>query len=63
MTHLDDEPDPVVDINADAGESFGPLSEPQRLEADLLAIPGLVGTGLFLGMAVGFWELIKTVWR
>jgi ribose 5-phosphate isomerase A len=28
-----------------------PIAEPPRLEADLRAIPGVVGTGLFLGMA------------
>ena len=27
---------------------IGPISEPHRLEADLRAIPGVVGTGLFL---------------
>jgi ribose 5-phosphate isomerase A len=30
---------------------IGALDDPQRLERDLLAIPGVVGTGLFLGMA------------
>jgi ribose 5-phosphate isomerase A len=29
----------------------GPIAEPARLESDLRAIPGVVGTGLFLGMA------------
>jgi ribose 5-phosphate isomerase A len=29
----------------------GPLSDPAGLEARLLAVPGVVGTGLFLGMA------------
>jgi ribose 5-phosphate isomerase A len=29
----------------------GPLSDPAAMERDLLAIPGVVGTGLFLGMA------------
>jgi ribose 5-phosphate isomerase A len=29
---------------------IGPLSRPEQLERDLLAIPGVVGTGLFLGM-------------
>ena len=28
-----------------------PIAEPARLESDLRAIPGVVGTGLFLGMA------------
>jgi ribose 5-phosphate isomerase A len=30
---------------------LGPIAEPTRLERDLLDIPGVVGTGLFLGMA------------
>lgn len=29
----------------------GPIPDPARLEADLRAIPGVVGTGLFLGVA------------
>jgi ribose 5-phosphate isomerase A len=29
---------------------IGPLEHPQQLERDILAIPGVVGTGLFLGM-------------
>ena len=29
----------------------GPIADPARLEKDLRAIPGVVGTGLFLGMA------------
>jgi ribose 5-phosphate isomerase A len=29
----------------------GPISDPARLEQDIRAIPGVVGTGLFLGMA------------
>ena len=29
----------------------GPMEEPARLESSLRAIPGVVGTGLFLGMA------------
>ncbi len=29
----------------------GPIDEPERLEQQLRAIPGVVGTGLFLGMA------------
>jgi ribose 5-phosphate isomerase A len=29
----------------------GPIDEPGRLEANIRAIPGVVGTGLFLGMA------------
>ena len=28
-----------------------PLDDPHALERDLLAIPGVLGTGLFLGMA------------
>ncbi len=31
--------------------TLGPLADPARLERDLLAIPGVVGTGLFLRMA------------
>jgi ribose 5-phosphate isomerase A len=30
---------------------LGPIAEPARLDADIRAIPGVVGTGLFLGMA------------
>lgn len=30
---------------------IGPISDPTRLEMDIRAIPGVVGTGLFLGMA------------
>jgi ribose 5-phosphate isomerase A len=30
---------------------IGPMSDPTRLENDIRAIPGVVGTGLFLGMA------------
>lgn len=30
---------------------IAPLAHPEQLEADLRAIPGIVGTGLFLGMA------------
>jgi ribose 5-phosphate isomerase A len=29
----------------------GGIADPQKLEADLRAVPGVVGTGLFLGMA------------
>ena len=29
----------------------GPIADPMRLEQDIRAIPGVVGTGLFLGMA------------
>jgi ribose 5-phosphate isomerase A len=29
----------------------GPIDDPNHLEASLLAVPGVVGTGLFLGMA------------
>jgi len=31
--------------------AVGPIAEPARLESELRAIPGVVGTGLFLGMA------------
>lgn len=31
--------------------AVGPIPDPARLDADLRAIPGVVGTGLFLGMA------------
>ena len=30
---------------------IGPIADPTRLENDIRAIPGVVGTGLFLGMA------------
>jgi ribose 5-phosphate isomerase A len=30
---------------------IAPIPDPQRLELDIRAIPGVVGTGLFLGMA------------
>jgi ribose 5-phosphate isomerase A len=30
---------------------LGPIADPERLESELRAIPGVVGTGLFLGMA------------
>jgi len=30
---------------------IGPIADPAKLEADLRALPGVVGTGLFLGMA------------
>ena len=30
---------------------IGPIADPPRLEADIRAIPGVVGTGLFIGMA------------
>jgi ribose 5-phosphate isomerase A len=30
---------------------IGPIADPARLESDMRAIPGVVGTGLFLGMA------------
>ncbi len=29
----------------------GPIADAGRLESDIRAIPGVVGTGLFLGMA------------
>ena len=31
--------------------TIAPLDDPEHLERDLRAIPGVVGTGLFLGMA------------
>ncbi len=37
--------------NAIVDCAVGPLPDPARLEQDLRAIPGVVGTGLFLGMA------------
>lgn len=40
-----DNGNPVVDAR------IGPLADPAGLEARLLAIPGVVGTGLFIGMA------------
>ena len=30
---------------------IGPIADPPQLEMDIRAIPGVVGTGLFLGMA------------
>jgi ribose 5-phosphate isomerase A len=30
---------------------INPIRNPARLESDLLAVPGVVGTGLFLGIA------------
>jgi len=30
---------------------IGPLTDPATLETEILAIPGVLGTGLFLGMA------------
>lgn len=30
---------------------LGPIADPAKLEADIRAIPGVVGTGLFVGMA------------
>jgi ribose 5-phosphate isomerase A len=30
---------------------IAPIADPARLELDIRAIPGVVGTGLFLGMA------------
>ena len=30
---------------------IGPLADPRKLDGDIRAIPGVVGTGLFLGMA------------
>jgi len=43
---------PVVTDNGDyiLDCGTGPLADPARLEADLRDIPGVVGTGLFLGM-------------
>jgi ribose 5-phosphate isomerase A len=40
-----DNGNPILDCR------IGPLADPRGLEAQLRAIPGVVGTGLFLGMA------------
>lgn len=40
-----DNGNPILDCE------IGPLDDPDRLERDLVAIPGVVGSGLFLGMA------------
>ena len=40
-----DNGNPILDCRT------GPLTDPQGLEAQVRAIPGVVGTGLFLGMA------------
>ena len=37
--------------NAILDSLLGPIADPPALEAALRAIPGVVGTGLFLGMA------------
>jgi ribose 5-phosphate isomerase A len=54
---------PIVRVGADGGEFLsdngnlvmdcgtGPIDAPVRLERELLAIPGVVGTGLFIGIA------------
>ena len=42
---VSDNGNPVLDCRV------GPIADPRVLEARLLAIPGVVGTGLFLGMA------------
>ena len=54
---------PAVRIGADGGEflsdngnlvmdcGIGVIDGPARLERELLAIPGVVGTGLFIGIA------------
>jgi ribose 5-phosphate isomerase A len=41
---LSDNGNPILDCGV------GPIDDPARLERDLRAIPGVVGTGLFLGM-------------
>lgn len=42
---LSDNGNPILDCRV------APITDPAGLERDLLAIPGIVGTGLFLGMA------------
>jgi ribose 5-phosphate isomerase A len=42
---LSDNGNPILDCGV------GPLDDPARLERELCAIPGVVGTGLFLGLA------------
>jgi ribose 5-phosphate isomerase A len=42
---LSDNGNPILDC------TLGPINDPARLERELRAIPGVVGTGLFLGMA------------
>jgi ribose 5-phosphate isomerase A len=42
---LSDNGNPILDCGA------GPIDDAARLERDLRAIPGVIGTGLFLGMA------------
>lgn len=45
--------DPVVTDNGNivVDADFGAISDPERLEADLKAIPGVLETGLFVGYA------------
>ncbi|HYT89718.1 MAG TPA: ribose-5-phosphate isomerase RpiA [Gemmataceae bacterium] len=40
-----DNGNPILDCQ------IGPIDDPEKLERDLRAIPGVIGTGLFLGMA------------
>jgi ribose 5-phosphate isomerase A len=44
---------PVVSDNGNhiLHAKVGPIADPAGLETQLLAIPGVVGTGLFVGMA------------
>ncbi len=46
---------------------FGVIERPAKLESELRAIPGVVETGLFIGMAdmvyVGTETAVKTMWR
>lgn len=42
---LSDNGNPILDC------AVGPLADPEKLERELRAVPGVVGTGLFLGMA------------
>jgi len=44
-TYLTDNGNPILDC------AIEPIDDPPALEAAILAIPGVVGTGLFLGMA------------
>jgi ribose 5-phosphate isomerase A len=46
-----DRPLPTDNGNYILDCEVGPIAEPARFESDLRAIPGVVGTGLFLGMA------------
>lgn len=44
---------PVVTDNGNVivDGGTGPIADPERLEAAIVAVPGVVGTGLFVGMA------------